>query len=83
MRLFEYYWNTGGVIPLQQREYQVWNFPDSYPLDLQRPRWKSVTDQDTFSVYFGPAVVIDQLIKNFTGDQSLDIFVEYLLAKET
>jgi type IV secretory pathway TrbD component len=80
---FDYYYNTGGTITLEPREYQCWPLPDSHPLDLQRPRWKGVAEQDTFSVYFGPDAQIASLIANFTVGLPLDAFSEYILANET
>ncbi len=82
-QLFDYYYNPGGTLVLEPGEYQHWSLPDSHPLDLQRPRWKGVADQDTFSVYFGLSAPIDSLIANFTDGLSLDAFTEYLLANDT
>ena len=83
VQLFDYYYNPGGTLVLEPREYQHWFLPYSHPLDLQKPRWKGVADQDTFSVYFGPSAAIDILIANFTDGLSLDAFTEYLLANAT
>ena len=82
VHLFEYYYNPGGTIVHNPEEYQHWFLPDSHPLDIQKPRWKGVADQDTFSVYFGPSAVIGNLITNFTEGLPLDAFSEYLLAEE-
>ena len=83
VQLYDYYYNPGGTIVLNPREYQHWLLPDSHSLDFQRPRWKGVADQDTFSVYFGPSGAIDNLIANFTEGLPLDAFSEYLLASDT
>ncbi|MGY5879293.1 MAG: hypothetical protein RTV31_03535 [Candidatus Thorarchaeota archaeon] len=82
VQMVEYHYNPGGTIVLNPGEYQDWFLPDSHPLDVQRPRWKGVTNQDTFSVYFGPSAVIGDLITNFTEGLPLDAFSEYLLAEE-
>jgi len=83
IQLLDYYYNIGGTIVLDPGEYQHWFLPDSHPFDYQRPRWKGLTDQDTFSVYFGSSTVIENLIANFTDSLPLDAFSEYLLANET
>jgi heme/copper-type cytochrome/quinol oxidase subunit 2 len=83
VQAFDYYYNPGGTIVLNPGEYQHWFLPDSHPWDIQRPRWKGVTNQDTFSVYFGRSAVIENLIANFSEEFPLDAFSEYLLAEET
>ncbi|MHA3964525.1 MAG: hypothetical protein AM325_013405 [Candidatus Thorarchaeota archaeon SMTZ1-45] len=83
IQFFEYNYNLGGTIVVNPEEYQHWFLPDSHSLDLRRPRWKGVTENDTFSVYFGPSAVIENLIANFTNGFSLEAFSDFLLAEET